>query len=85
MIPNVEGFPAGLLAKNLSAIQETHAGSTDSILRLRRSPEEGNGNSLQYSCLDNCMYRRAGQATVHGSKKRARQDPMTKQQQQMLK
>ena len=31
-----------------------------------RSPEGGNGNSLQYSCLENSMYRGAWQATVHG-------------------
>ena len=30
-----------------------------------RSPGEGNGNSLQYSCLENPMHRRAWQATVH--------------------
>ena len=31
-----------------------------------RSPGEGNGNSLQYSCLENAMGRGAWQATVHG-------------------
>ena len=31
-----------------------------------RSPEEGNGNPLQYSCLENLMVRRGWQATVHG-------------------
>ena len=31
-----------------------------------RSPGEGNGNPLQYSCLENPMYRGAWQATVHG-------------------
>ena len=31
-----------------------------------RSPEEGNGWSLQYSCLENPMDRGAWQATVHG-------------------
>ena len=30
-----------------------------------RSPEEGNGNSLQYSCPDNSMDRGAWWATVH--------------------
>ena len=33
---------------------------------LGRSPGEGNGNPLQYSCLENTMDRGAGQATVHG-------------------
>ena len=32
-----------------------------------RSPGEGNGNSLQYSCLENPMDRGAWQATVLGS------------------
>ena len=31
-----------------------------------RSPEEGNGNPLQYSCLENPIDREAGRATVHG-------------------
>ena len=31
-----------------------------------RSPGEGNGNPLQYSCLENPMDRRAWWATVHG-------------------
>ena len=31
-----------------------------------RSPGEGNGNPLQYSCLENPMDRGASQATVYG-------------------
>ena len=31
-----------------------------------RSPGEGNGNLLQYSCLENLMDRGPWQATVHG-------------------
>ena len=37
----------------------------DSIPGLGRSPEEENGNSLQYSCLENPMNREAWWATVH--------------------
>ena len=37
-----------------------------SIPGLGRSSEEGNGNSLQYSCLENPIERGAWQATVHG-------------------
>ena len=37
-----------------------------SIPGLGRCPGEGNGNSLQYSCLGNPMDRGALQATVHG-------------------
>ena len=36
------------------------------IPRLGRSPGEGNGNLLQYSCLGNPMDRGAWQTTVHG-------------------
>ena len=37
-----------------------------SIARLDRSPGEGNGNPLQYSCLGNSMDTGGYQATVHG-------------------
>ena len=37
-----------------------------SIPELGRSPGEGNGNPLQYSCLKNSMDGGAWQATVHG-------------------
>ena len=36
-----------------------------SIPELGRSPGEGNGNPLQYSCLENPMDRGAWQATAH--------------------
>ena len=38
----------------------------DSIPRLGRSPGMGNGNPLQYSCLQNFMDRGAWCATVYG-------------------
>ena len=38
----------------------------DSILGLKRSPQEGYGNPLQYSCLEDPMDRGAWQAIVHG-------------------
>ena len=37
-----------------------------SIPGLRRSPGEGHGNSLWYSCLENPMDKGAWWATVHG-------------------
>ena len=49
-------------------------------LWLGRSPGEGNGNPLQYSCLGNPMDRGAWRATVHGLQ-RVRHDLVTKQQQ----
>ena len=42
------------------------AGDLGSIPRLGRSPGEGNGSPLQYSCLENPMHREAWWATVHG-------------------
>ena len=41
-------------------------GDQGSILWWGRSPGEGNGNPLQYSCLENPMDRGAWWATVHG-------------------
>ena len=43
-----------------------NAGDPSLIPGLGRSPEEGNDNPLQYSCLQNSMHRGAWQATVHG-------------------
>ena len=42
-----------------------NVGDPGSIPGLGRSPGEGNGNPLQYPCLENSMYRGAWQATVH--------------------
>ena len=50
------------MVKNLAA----NIGDMGSIPGLGRSPEEGNGNQLQYSCLENPMDRGAQWATVHG-------------------
>ena len=46
-----------------------NAGDTGSISELGRSPGEGNGNPLQYSCLGDPMDRGAWWATVHGVEK----------------
>ena len=37
-----------------------------SIRESVRSPDEGRGDPLQYSCLENPMHREAWRATVHG-------------------
>ena len=50
------------MVKNLPA----NAGNVGLIPRLERSPGEGNGNPLQYSCLENPMETGAWQAIVHG-------------------
>ena len=57
-----EGFPGGLVVKNLPA----NAGDLGSISELGRSPGEGQGNPLQYSCLGNLLDRGAWWATVRG-------------------
>ena len=55
------GFPCGSVVKNLPA----NVGDEGLIPALRRSPGEGNGNPLQYSCLENPMDRGAWWATIH--------------------
>ena len=54
--------------KNLPTMRETIYSVEDLslICGSERSPEEGNGNPLQYSCLENSMDRGAWWATVHG-------------------
>ena len=47
-----------------------NAGDLGSIPGSGRSPGEGNGNPLQYSCLENPMDGGAWWATVHGVTKR---------------
>ena len=47
-------------------ISACNSGDTSLIPRLGRPPGEGNGNPLQYSCLENSMERGAWWATVHG-------------------
>ena len=44
-------------------------GGLGSIPRSGRSPGEGNGNPLQYSCLENPMDGGAWWATIHGSQR----------------
>jgi len=58
-------FSGSSEVKNLPAMQEMQ-GDTSSIPGLGRSPGEGNGNPLQYSCLENPMDRGAWWVTVHG-------------------
>ena len=55
-------FPGGSDGK----VSACNGGDPASIPGLGRSPGEGNGNPLQYSCLENPTDRGAWQATVHG-------------------
>ena len=54
--------------KNALAMQETQEAQVR-FPGQGRSPGEGNGNPLQYSCLENSMDRGAWWATVHGVSK----------------
>ena len=56
------GFPGGSEVK----ASAWNAGDLGSISGSGISPGEGNGNPLQYSCLENPVDRGAWWATVHG-------------------
>ena len=74
------GFPGGSDSKE-SAL---NAGNLGSLPALGRSPGEGIGNPLQYSCLGNPMGRGAWKATVHGVAKELGTTDQLKQQQARL-
>ena len=57
-----ESFPGGLHGKESAC----NIGDLGSIPGLGRSSGEGNGNPLQYSCLENPMDRRAWRVSVNG-------------------
>ena len=56
----MEGFPGGSDGKESAC----NAGDPGSVPGLERSPGEGHGNPLQYSCLENPTDREAWLATV---------------------
>ena len=57
----MNGFPGGSDGKESAC----NAGDTGSIPGSGRSPEEGNGNPLQYSCLEKSHEQRTSKL-VHG-------------------
>ena len=61
----IVSVPGGSVVKDPPANEE----DADLILGSGRSPGEGNGNPLQYSCLENSMDRVAWHVTVHGAAK----------------
>ena len=60
--PTFKGFSYSSVGKEPAY----KAGDPGLISGLGKSPEEGNGNPLQYTCLENPMDRGAWQAIVHG-------------------
>ena len=56
------GFPGSSVGKESAC----NAGDQGLIPGLGRSPGEGNGNPIQYLCLENLMDRGAWRAAVHG-------------------
>ena len=65
LIYRFKGLPRWLSGKE-SACNAGDAGDTGSIPGSGRSPGGGNGNPLQYSCLENPIDRGAWWVTVHG-------------------
>ena len=57
----------GFSHSSVSKESDCSAGDLGSIPGLRRSPGEGNGNPLQYSCLENPRDRGAWRSKVHGA------------------
>ena len=56
----------GFLGGSDSKESACNAGDQGLVPGSGRSPGEGNGNPVQYSCLENSMGRGDWQATVHG-------------------
>ena len=67
---NCEGraFQMVLVVKN-PPVNAGETGDASLIPEWGRSPEEGHGKALQYSCLENQMERGTRQATVHSVRK----------------
>ena len=61
-VHTIQDFPGGSDGKEFAY----NAGDLCSVPGSGRSPGEGNGNPLQYSCLENSMDRGTWWATAHG-------------------
>ena len=64
-LPNCLGFPGGSEGK----VSACNSGDLGSIPGLGRSPGEGNGNALQYSCLENPWMEQPGRLQPIGSQR----------------
>ena len=73
LISEVVGFPGGSEVKASAC----NAGDLCLIPGLGRSSGEGNGNPLQYSCLENPMDGGAWWVTVHGVTESDRTEPLS--------
>ena len=62
LLSQFKGFTGGSDSKESAY----NVGDPGSIPGLGRSPREGNGYPLQYSCLENSMDKAVWQATIHG-------------------
>ena len=62
---NNDGFPGGSVVKN-PPVNAGDPEDMDSISGAGTSPGGGNGNTLQYSCLENSTDRGAWQTAVQG-------------------
>ena len=63
--PSIMSFPGWSVVKNPPA-NAGAARNSGSLPGSGRFPGVGNGNPLQYSCLENSVYRGAWEATVYG-------------------
>ena len=72
--------PVGLSGGSVVKNPPTSAGDVGSIPCLGRSPGEGNGNPLQYSCLENPMERRSLAGYSPWGRRRVEHNLVTKQQ-----
>ena len=59
-----KGFPNGLVGKE-SAYSAGDTGDASSVPGSERSPAEGHGNPLQYSCLENSKDRGTWRIIIH--------------------
>ena len=62
---SMPGLPVHYQLPEFTQTHVHRVGDAGSIPGLGRSPGEGNGNPLQYSCLENPMDRGAWEATAH--------------------
>ena len=73
-------YCSSAILKRLAPAPGASLGDAGSTPGLRRSPGEGNGNPLQYSCLENPIDRRSPMGSSPWSHRRVRHGLVTEQQ-----